>query len=138
MSKNDPRYCLACMALMKQDSNNTSTHTDVYQNLPRYSATEQQDDAIMVQPKEGSPCGRPRKEIPTELIRELSEQGLSIRRIVAELKAQDLAVSPMTVSRVLLRQRALDRTDRRSKRADRGTHNPKGSYITGVEARIHH
>lgn len=105
MSQDDPRYCLACETLMKQDSDNPNTHTDVYQNLPCYSATEQQEDVIMVQPKKARPCGRPRKELPSGLIQELSEQGLSIRQLVDELKTQDKLVSIMTVSRVLSGQR---------------------------------
>ena len=90
------------------DSDNPSTHTDVYQNSPRYSAIGPEGKGGLVQSEATEPDteepragGRLRKELPTGLIQELSEQGLSIRRIVAELKAEGRTVSTMTVSRML-------------------------------------
>ena len=73
---------------------------------PRYSAMEQQSEGIMVQSEEGRQRGRPRKGIPVDGTRRLSREGLGIRGIVSELKARDLAISPMTVSRALLGQGA--------------------------------
>jgi hypothetical protein len=47
--------------------------------------------------------GRPRKNVPVDLINKLSKQGLSIRQLLAELKEYKL--SPMTISRVLAGER---------------------------------
>ena len=47
--------------------------------------------------------GRPRKDIPIDLIHKLSKQGLGVREIVRELK--EYRLSPMSISRVLSGQR---------------------------------
>ena len=47
--------------------------------------------------------GRPRKDIPIDLIHNLSKQGLGVREIVRELK--EYSLSPMSISRVLSGQR---------------------------------
>jgi len=49
--------------------------------------------------------GRPRKDVPVGLIHKLSDKGLSIGKIVKELKEQGEIISAMTVSRVLLGKR---------------------------------
>ena len=45
--------------------------------------------------------GRPRTDVPLELITDLSQRGLSIRAIVNELEEQGITISRMKVSRVL-------------------------------------
>lgn len=45
--------------------------------------------------------GKHKKDIPSELVRELSQEGQSTRRIAKELKQQGQTISAMTVSRVL-------------------------------------
>lgn len=52
--------------------------------------------------------GRPKKDVPVELIHKLSEEGLSIGRIVKELKRQGQSISAMTISRVLTGERRQD------------------------------
>jgi hypothetical protein len=49
--------------------------------------------------------GRPRKDIPVDLIHRLSEEGLSISKIVSELRARGQIISAMTVSRTLSGER---------------------------------
>ena len=49
--------------------------------------------------------GRPQKDIPVQLIRKLSEEGLTIKPIVRELKRRGHLISPMSVSRVLSGER---------------------------------
>ena len=45
--------------------------------------------------------GRPKKDIPTSLTRNLFNHGMSARDIARELKAQGQIISAMTVNRVL-------------------------------------
>ena len=49
--------------------------------------------------------GRPKKDVPVEVIHRLSKEGLSIGNIVKELKVQGQIISAMTVSRVLAGER---------------------------------
>ena len=45
--------------------------------------------------------GRPKKDVPTNLIKELSGKDMGIKRIVRELQGQGIFLSPMTIQRVL-------------------------------------
>ncbi|MFC2063194.1 hypothetical protein ACFLS8_04560 [Chloroflexota bacterium] len=80
-----------CSTSIKQSgvlvASNTE-NTQLYQNLP-------QDRS---KPNVG---GRPKKDIPVELIRKLAGKGKSIGAIVKTLKSRGAPVSAMSVSRVL-------------------------------------
>ena len=49
--------------------------------------------------------GRPKKDVPVKLIKELSGKGMGIKRIVRELKGQGVFLSSMSIQRVLSGER---------------------------------
>ena len=122
MSKVDARYCLECQVSIEADyklcgrkytppnanlaPNNAQpiqTHTEKVKGV--LLRTKNEDTHAYQNPTEDRPKpdvgGRPKKDIPVQLICRLSQDGLAIKPIVRELKRQGYTISAMTVSRVL-------------------------------------
>ena len=128
MSKRDTRYCSECQVSIEADyklcgrkyipqppdanlaPNNTQpiqTHTEKVKGV--LLRTKNRDTHAYQNPTEDRPKpnvgGRPKKDIPVQLICKFSQEGLAIKPIVRELKRQGYTISPMTVSRVLSGER---------------------------------
>jgi len=130
MSKRDIRYCVECQPIVEggyislgqhrrylqslhnqkiealnSEDNQTYPQKEKEVLLPTKNATSQIDQ----NPTENRPIpnvgGRPRKDIPAKLIRELSAKGMGIKRIVRELKGQGVFLSSMSIQRVLSGER---------------------------------
>jgi len=126
MSEKDARYCVDCQLIVEEgyaqlgqhkqylkqlynqkiealnsEDNQTYPQKEKEVLLPTKNATSQ----IYQNPTENRPIpnvgGRPKKDVPAQLIKELSGKGMGIKRIVRELKRQGVFLSSMTVSRVL-------------------------------------
>ena len=127
MSKRDTRYCLHCQPIIEQECrlrgekyipkplnanlapNNTQptqTHTkEVKEVLLRTKTEDTHEYQNPTRDVVINLGGRPQKDIPVQLIRELPQEGLAFRPIVRELKRQGYTISAMTVSRVLSGER---------------------------------
>ena len=131
MSQKDIRYCLDCQPIIEEDYRLQSAGKRArYEPIPaskikgarsphiEMPVTKQKEvllptknapDQIYQNLTENRPIpnvgGRPRKDVPTVLIRELSGEGRGIKQIARELKARGYKISPMTVSRVLSGER---------------------------------
>lgn len=122
MSSKDIRYCVDCQqvieaeyALIADNSGRKSRYVPVA-HIERDTSKEEEvllhtnnENTHVYQNPTQTPIinlgGRPRKDIPTDLIHKLSKQDLSIKSIVQELKGRGYTLSAMTVSRVLLGKR---------------------------------
>ena len=118
MSKKDSRYCVVCQqvieteyALIADNSGRKSRYVPVA-HIERDTSKEEEvllhtnnENTHVYQNPTQTPIinlgGRPRKDMPVDLIHILSKQDLSIKSIVRELKTQGYNISAMTVSRVL-------------------------------------
>lgn len=113
MSKTDTRYCLECQPLIEEDYKQRRESYKPVTDVLSYTAkkkevllhTKNKDTHAYQNPAEDRPKpnvgGRPKKDIPVQLICRLSQEGLAIKPIVLELKRQEYTLSAMTVSRVL-------------------------------------
>jgi hypothetical protein len=124
MSRRDTRYCSECQVSIEADyklrgqryiplppdaklaPNNAQliqTHTEKVKGV--LLRTKNEDTHAYQNPTEGrlkpNVGGRPKKDIPVQLIYRLSQEGLAIIPIVQELKRQGYTLSAMTVCRVL-------------------------------------
>lgn len=125
----DFRYCGGCYKLLMEDADILSPSKGIQAWVPRHQEHQrayespppmqldmgEQEEVLLHTKTESSHAyqnhtedrpipnvgGRPKKNIPIKLIHRLSEQGLSIGRIVKELKGQGQIISAMTVSRAL-------------------------------------
>ncbi len=120
----DSRYCQGCYDSLEADGykfdgkppyanlapNNTQpipTHTKKVKEVLLHTKTvdtHAYQNLTEDRPKP-NPGGRPKKDIPVQLIRKLSQEGLAIKPIVRELERQGHTISPMTASRVLSGER---------------------------------
>lgn len=131
MSQKDIRYCVDCQPIIEEEYRLQSPGKRTrYKPIPatkikgglsphiHLPITKQKEvllpiknatDQIYQNPTENRPIpnvgGRPRKDVPTVLIKELSVKDMGIKQIVKELKAQGHKISAMTVSRVLSGER---------------------------------
>lgn len=127
LSPKDARYCTFCQPIVEYEYSISSRNT--YEPTPPQKPTETAKTVETPNPMDAgveevllhtnlkntrayqnptqTPIinlgGRPRKDIPVDLIYRLSKQGLGVREIVRELK--EYKVSAMTVSRVLSGER---------------------------------
>lgn len=130
MSQKDARYCLECQPVIEYEYSLLADKSHVRRYKPvkpeaNFKAIESpsvdmgtgKDKEVLLHTNLEKPHeyqnptqtpvinlgGRPRKDIPIDLIHKLSKQGLSIRQIVREL--QEYSLSLMSISRVLSGQR---------------------------------
>ncbi len=130
MSQKDARYCLECQPIIEYEYSlladkgswkrykptNPTRNLGAFEPLDLGEDTHKDKEVLLhtnlekpheYQNPSQTPTinlgGRPRKDIPIDLIHKLSKQGLSIRQIVREL--QEYSLSPMSISRVLSGQR---------------------------------
>jgi hypothetical protein len=116
------RYCVICQPIIEEEYalQSTGSHKKRYIPIPHVEMLEGKEKEVLLHTKskeshtyqnptedrpKASVGGRPKKDIPVDIIHLLSERGLSIGEIVKELKAQEQMVSAMTVSRVLSGER---------------------------------
>ncbi len=126
-STRDTRYCLECQPFIEEEYKIRGEKyipvlnavLDPTDTEPRESPIENQKrvllhtkrDALHAYQNQGEDRpkpnvgGRPKKDIPIELIHTLSRRELSIKQIVLELKRKGQTISAMTISRVLSGER---------------------------------
>lgn len=133
MSRKDIRYCLDCQPIIEEDYRlRASGKGTRYKPIPATKSkikgvlsgdiqmpirkqkevllpTKNATDQIYQNLTENRPIpnvgGRPRKDVPTMVIKKLSGKGMGIKQIAKELKARGYKISAMTVSRVLSGER---------------------------------
>ncbi len=123
MSQRDTRYCLECQPFIKAEYamiaqlHGRKTRYDPIAHIQLPIAKEEEvllhtktvASHAYQNPTEDRRIvnlgGRPKRDVPIELIHKFSKEGLSIGKIVKELKAQGQTISAMTVSRVLSGER---------------------------------
>ena len=131
MSKKDIRYCVDCQPIVEEgyaqlgkryipipykpsnqklealNSEDKQTYPQKEKEvlLPTKNATSQIYQNLTENRPIPNVGGRPKKDVPTKLIKELSGKGMGIKRIIRELQGQGISLSPMTIQRVLSGQR---------------------------------
>ena len=130
MSKRDHRYCEDCQPIVEEgytqlrqynyylkqlhnpkiealNSEVVRNHTEKEKEvlLPTKNATSQIYQNLTEDRPPPNVGGRPKKDVPTKLIKGLSGKGMGIKRIVRELQEQGIFLSPMTIQRVLSGER---------------------------------
>lgn len=130
LSEKDARYCTFCQPIIEYEYSllSSGSHSKRYQPIPLganstqkeappvYMDTGKDKEVLLHTKLENTRAyqnptqtpiinlgGRPRKDIPIDLIHKLSKQGLGVREIVRKLKEYKL--SAMSVSRVLSGER---------------------------------
>ena len=119
-SPKDARYCVDCQPIIEYEYAITAEHTGRKSRYvpvaPLEMDTPKEKEVLLPTnleitheyQKEARPPllpsrGRPRKDIPIDLIHKLSKQGLGVKQIAKELK--QYKISAMMVSRVLSGER---------------------------------
>ena len=102
---NNKRFCIECQSFITSEyaltypESHSNGDTDCNKTSSRENHTDETLKVLVLTKRNLG--GRPKRDVPVELIRKLSNQGKSVRDITKELKAQGQTISTMTVSRIL-------------------------------------